>query len=523
MSKKSKKLTACAVLAAASISFFSCGGKNKKDPDAYFKAVLQDKTESITSDFNKVFSSSIIFKTPDQFSTNSEVTVELGKNGKDFVNLITSSLPVSSDSIDVSWFKDIGLSLESSNNKNLHSINALAKLNGVNILSLGLLGDFDAGKIFMQIPEVYNKYVFAENNEIKSFSLFDSVKFPEAKLLKQLIDESASAILKDISGVQKTTETLKVEDSEKTVEAEYDALTLKITEDVAKAMTSSFASYLDSSEAFKKVLDEFAEIGGTEFSASEREDIAEEAVYVLEEFLDYFEDTEITIYPTKDGKLAGLKLAYDNETPFTFITVQNGSNYGISAKATEAGDEIFTFEGTGTYKNGRVTGDFAAKFYDYYKDRLATAFNVSTKDYQIGKLFNDGKEQELSVSFNKNFLSRCMEVDASTAGVLSNFTFLVKDKSNGDKADTTISLANSEKEPYVSVNIKGSTSKSSKISIPKDSEAVDSDDVDATEKILSDLTLDTVVSNLKKAKVPDEYTSMIDDVDLQQLILGSYY
>lgn len=522
MSKKSKKLAACAVLAAASISFFSCGGKNKKDPDAYFKSVLQNKTESITSDFSKVFSSSAVFKTPDQFSANLEVTVELGKNGKDFVNLITSSLPVSSDSIDVSWFKNIGLSFENSKNKNLCSVNAEAKINGIKILSLGLFGDIDAGKIFMQIPEIYSKYVSTESEEISSLSLLDSVKFPEAALLKQLVDESASAILKEISGVQKGTETLKVEDSEKTVEAEYDSLTLKITEDLAKAMVSSFESYLNSSEAFSKVLDELAEICGRgSVSASDKEDIVEDAVYSLEDFLGGLEDTEITIYPTKDGKLAGLKITYEDETPFTFVTVQKGSDYGISAKASDDDEEFFTFEGTGTYKNGRVTGDFAAKFYDYYKDRLSTAFNVSTKDYQLGKIFNDGKEQELAISFNKAFLSHT--IDASTAGILSNFTFLVKDKSNGDKADTTISLANSEKEPYVSVNIKGSASKSSKVSLPKDSETVDADDSEASEKILSELTLDNVVSNLKKAKVPDEYTSMIDDIDLEDMIQGSYY
>lgn len=502
---KTKKIAAVLSVIAATGLFFSCGDKiDKSTPEAYFKSVMSKKVETVSGDMEKELGAYSDLMN-NGLSAKGDISFELGKRGKDLLNLAGASMGISAE--DLAWFKNLKFTVDMSKSKQNFSMNSDIKLNNAHIAFLNFLVDFENPAFFVKIPELYEKFIFGNDsytmNSIQNAFKNQFENIPDMKITKQVIDEATAALLKNISGVERAESVISVS-GEKTVESTYDALKLTLTKENAEAMVSSLKEYLSTSQAFDELLKWAEEQYGRN---QDKESGINEIADNLKELFGQLENAVVTIYPDKKGELAGIELSKD-EDAFKLNTVLNGSDYGLELSFKQDNHEIFNLSGTGIYNNKRVSGNFFGKVYNERTRKLTDAFDVSTKNISFSNIFDYGSEKEVAVTLKTDFLRNIVGLNREESAMVSNFTYLIKGSSSSKDGKGSFSITDSELEPYASVVYDLKINKASAVNIPAETDSVDVNSADFY-GVIGDIKFNTIIENLNTAGVPKQYTDLL--------------
>ena len=347
-------IVAAAVVVACGLGAFLCRDSIKgftdrtfKSPEAYFvdvqKTAIAEHSDELTQTYGKLLNTYYDDEAAEMTGFETEIAVTLGD---DVLSLMESALSQQGMDMDISWLKDIRLSLSANVQDTKMQMLLSAALGKNKLLSADVIMDTDNSKVYAAVPELNKDYLMVDASDMFSAediqaALVESTEMtnkmlkvlPSEEVLNNLIDTYVDIALSSIEDVEKETETVEVgEASQKMV-----VLTAKITEaDLIKIAQNVLEEARDDKD-LKQIMDNLGEFYadyydfeidmGEEFQAAV--DSALEEMESLEAETDKSNYIELKTYVDMQSNLRGYELSvYEEGEPvmdtLSWLTAVNG-------------------------------------------------------------------------------------------------------------------------------------------------------------------------------------------------------
>lgn len=520
-----------AALIAAGLIFVSCGEK-AKTPDEQFKSVIRtsvmDSTNKLAKGMDETFSQ-IDFS---NLGGDAAITISVDDTT---AGIIKGLLQNEIGDVKIDWLKSLNLSAKSTMKEQQTQLAVGVGLNGVNIFTIDCIEDIQDSKIYLRLPEVLKDY-FQIDTRGAGFSLKDAagLYFSKLKMLKSapskqvwtaFVDELLTAALSGVSGVERTTETLKAGiDSSKEVSADYTALSFVITPEYAELASENVQKTISESKNLRTILDWAIPILNSylraDLSVSEVIDAFADAADDFFDDLSEIEDTSVIVYADSKSKMKGVKVV-NPEGYVQSIFTQKGNNFGYDFRAVDSDfdEEIVSVCGFGSCSGNKLTGDFKVS------EEMDELFSFSLDKISLDELnqlkangavtFRPGKDLQKDIQRELRYSG----LDRNIIGLFENCAITLKmQQKSRTSGSFELALGDGSDKSYISLKVDSTTRKGDNISIPKEAVDVLTLDGDTAEKYIRSIKTDEIVANLKKAKVDDEYVDKISQLNGEEIM-----
>ncbi|WP_407426027.1 hypothetical protein [Treponema sp.] len=524
-------LTMAAVLASA-LLLISCGEK-EKTPDEQFKAVVKSSVMESTNKFAGGFRDTFKQVNLSSFGSDGKFSIELDEKTSSLIRgIITEVIP----GVDLGWLNSVQLTSSSTLKDDKAGVNLGIGVNSVNILTIECIEDLANAKIYLSMPELLKKYFVIDSKD--NYSLKETFKLymAELKLLKTapsekvftgFVEELLTALLADVSGVERSVQTLSAGlSSGKDVSADYTVLKFALTEEWCEKTGANLKKAVLASENLKAILDWALQFGeGLLYEDISSEEIAAEFADSLEELFDdlsYEDNVVVSVYADSKSHLKGSKLVVDRDSIESKF-VQKGSSFGYSLAAVERKNELFSLNGFGSYSGGKMTGDFTV-----YADE-ENLFSFSTKNFDLEGMQNLKANGSVSFTLTREMqreLKRELRytLDENALALIDNLTFILNMQQKDRKSAKTELVIGNGDSPYLRLKGDFKVNGGSKLTVPQEAIDIETLDEDKIMETVREIKMDTVAANLKKAKVADEYVEAVSQLNGEAIanIVESY-
>ena len=527
------------LLVSAAFAVLVCTACGKKPleltPEEQFKAVIttqvMDTTNSLAAAVSEGYNS-IDFA---HYGADMALSLTLSDKAAPFVHTL---LATTFSNLQLDWLQSVQLTVTSSVQDGVLKAVFGVGANEVTLFTLDCIEDTEKAVIYLRLPEILHQYITLSADDLdyslqelfsyykKQLALWKSV--PNKAVFTGVVQEVLTALLSPISEVERTTAPLTAGlDERRTVTADYTALTVQLTPDVTERMSAAVATALIESKNLRTLVEwgiqlasELqAEAGYSELSADELiavlADAAEEAIAALS---DYDEAPSLTVYADARNRLSGYKVSLPaSDSTLLYAMPQKGSSFGYTLSLIEGADDAsaatsdtrYALKGYGTYRFGKLTGDFTA----YNADEALCSF--STKKLDIRGLqelrFNGAVSVPLTEELQeliKDEFSDLLE-DARALSLLDSLsvTFTMAQK-NRSAAQLNVVLRGGH-VAFLTLSASSKASTGSAITLPTETVPLMARSDEETVALLRAVGLATVLDNLRKAKAPDSYVDAL--------------
>lgn len=458
--------------------------------EAYFRYVQSNAIEEMSENFVENYYSakdSKEFKaTVDMGVTVDESISDLIPEGsKEILDLIndlefTTTLNSKGDKIDA----DLALGL---NNKN--------------VLSLETIVDSGSNSVYLTVPEILDKYLMTKldiEDEAISFDIMNQVfeAMPENDDMKNLINDYSNIIFDRVDEVDMDSKTLKIEG----IEQDCTTLSFEITEELAVEMVKAVLEKAKDDKTVEEMVKNLQKTVGIEDAYDDFSDAIYEA---LEELEDYDPEdvtyAEITEYVNSAHEIIGFEIEIDGQSA-SYATIADGTDI---ATEINFADQLLLV-GKGSIKDGLLNHKLALEM----SGKKLAQIKISNCDTNLAKKGLFAGNIKISLSEDGiNLLSEESIEFASTMKLLNPSIEIDVKRPNENKCDIKFNILTTGDTVLLgfdaSVQI---SSKADSIVVPND--AVDIEDDDAMQELVTSLDLNKILENLKDAGVPDEIFEM---------------
>jgi hypothetical protein len=494
--------------------------KQFTSPTEYYQYVEEKSVSELAKNTSQIYDSVLIDNM--DFSNKSvegTVSLELGSAAKSYLNMAKAV------GIDVTWLESFGLSVKSSANDNKGSLDAQATLNGTDVLSYNMVMDYDNSSLYMQIPEIAEKYIgidfsdwldeydmeeLGEILQLQETSKAVADALPSQDEAQKLIEKYLLVAVNSVGNVSKRSTTVSAQGvSQKCTELKYSLGEKELTE-LVKNVLKEVKKDSDLEDIIKNAV----EASGTGVDA---DDLYREFVYGIEDMLDDFDyddydddlKIDISIYVNGKGEIIGRTLSFDEGygdvyTVSTLLTA-DGTNVGYELNFA-SGDAGVSLVGNGTYKGGSISGDFNVVYKDDYYDYEYEILDVNVNSLDVKQL----KKGYLNGSFEFTVGDDISKIDSSLS-VSKDFKLSLTSAMSAGSLDYQLGLEYSGDE-LGTLRVTSKTGKASSVKVPDSKNTITVSNYYELMDWLETVSLSPFIKNLKSAGVPQDWLDDLEDI-----------
>lgn len=473
--------------------------------------------------------------------SESDVTFELKADFSDkFYSLVGGKL---SDELgtDLSWLKNADVVFNLSPDSDKLGLSVTASINGKSALSGSVIADIENKKVYVNVPELFNKYLAVDLNSLLYgtnngsygdygmgseysdvlgyLSLFKdhdlSKILPGEEELNRIIDRYIGIICDDLDDAEKKSGKL----SAGGITEKCTVLTTEISEATVLKMAKDVVKEAKDDDDIRNIIrrvvesDEFSEIAEKAFGLSAGDIPDGSEINLLwknllknayEELCDVEDpDTEpiVTIvdYVNKSHEIIGRRIIVDDEE-FYYGCAKKGSKFGFEAGLLGKAK----VEGSGTYDGDVYTGEFSLEVGDdeLLEFRLK---NFNMESLRSGKLDGTVEIPVMPVADLFGIFGRSERDALELLDPWVSVTFKTEENRSEAGIDITV-----KGESLVKLSLSAGTSKSTPVKLPDDYIVVDGN-TGLEDLPAGTLDYEKFFKNLKDCGIPTELVDELED------------
>ena len=483
-------------------------------PEKYYQFVEEKTVKELSDHAGEWYDSYVL--DPLNFynkSVEGELTVELGKDGQEFIGLLGLA------GVDVSWLKSMTIGADTAIKDDTVAAGVSFSLNGSDIISGNMKMDMEKGMAYFQIPELNKAYLGVDMAEA-GYGRYDSdllAEFQESnkKLLQACPDQAQVEKLTKrymmlalgcVDDVSKSKETLKVEG----VEQKCTVLKVTIDSDTMQDMAQVVLEEMRDDKDIKSLMKNMLLAGGEAIDEDvDIDDVYEEFQDTIDDLLDELEylsymDEEIVmkVYVDGKGEIKGRSIDFGYVTVSSLMP-ERGNKFGYELSGNSNGITV-KLTGSGKISNDKISGDFQIKY------NGASLVDITTRKLDI----EDLKSGRMNGRIEVRAASKIGSVIGSVPGlsIIEDMQINMDFKSSKDSYSCKVGVIYDEQD-VGSVEVSAKTADGSKASIPSSKNVLMIEDEDDIEEWLDGVKFDGLVDSLKKADIPSRITDVLEDIE----------
>ena len=483
-------------------------------PEKYYQHVEKQSISDLSANAAEAYDTWVLAnKDVDNMTSDGGLEIKLGSAGRDLLmGAVGPTLQELNPEEDLAWLQSLGIEGGRVTQGDLTSMQLRLTLNGTKLITLDLAADTANDKAYLSIPELKAEYVEMPLSQLTSMGggsgimqyvgmvgallsadnkqAADSLRsLPDKATVAKLIDKYLNLILDCAEEVEKDSEDLTVGGITMEVTA------LEVTADgptLAKALENVYTE-MKKDKDIKEIIVNTSKARGEDGNAAYEEFLKE-----LDEKLEDLDRVkqgngfEMTVYTDASGEVVGREVHTEDFT-YSLKFPEQGDKFGLELILGE-GSEGLQLKGKGTKSGDKLTGEL----------------DMESGGSYLGILALDGLDKE---KMKKGVFTGAIEIrpsdamldtgSATASSLLRNLVLRIEMDTARNKGSVSFNVI-SDGKLLLSLGSKAESKSGGKVSAVKGVEM---------EEWSADLStsdfLNTLVDSLKKAGVPEAYTSMI--------------
>lgn len=504
-------------------------------PEDYYHYVEKKTVEEFSADTGEAYGRYILDNLDfyDR-SVSTKLNMTIGEGGQDLIGLAGLA------GVDLSWLESVSITMDSSVKKGASAMSLGAVINGVNVLTGNLIYESDSEAVYLQIPELNEKYMgveipsYAFDDLEESWEVFEALErvCPDQKEMEQMLNRYLMTAVECMDDVSKEKDVLEVQD----VEQKCTVLTVTADVNTFRDMTMEILKQMredkDIERIIKAAMEEETIIDELYLDDMSPEEAYEEFLDWVDEGLEYMEDLgemevyddevlEMKVYVDRKGKIVGRTMEMGDVT-IHMLMPEDGKQFGYELPYDDSYyddpilDESMTLTGTGKRSGDKIEGDFVLEYCDTPLMDIAVQ-ELNLKDMRTGLL---NGSMTLSLTEDAADYMDYTPGAAMIQGVEISMDF--KSDKTSSNCNMGISLRD---QNLVNLEMSYQQEKGYKGADPGKN-VVMVEDMDDLIEWGETLDVSELTSALKEADVPSEITDSLEyfeDIDIESLLRMMYY
>lgn len=468
--------------------------------DEYLEYLFSD-----TADLSSALETALN-KNTNETAAKGSIKLSLGNGLKNFLE----ELDVSEYYEFISWLKSASIDFET-NVKDFGLMNFAANvgINNTNIASMNMTLDTEDGAVYMSIPEISEKTIYAEipdyDYDFSEIMNAATDLVPDADTISDIISRYSDIIIENLSDVEKDDDILKCGK----ISQEATKLTITLDKEDFYNICYDVVKEASKDKKIEKVVEKVAEFTFNANPDNYYDDVdsmMDEYRESIQNALDDIKNTDIdemddidvnlALWTNAQDELIGIAIENDGDELLNYIYVNDGKKFALTFTVNE--QEYVS--GSGTVSGNKLSGDII----------------ISSEYFDICSIELDNFQFDLSQGILSGVamvtLSEDLMDNADMPELIGNCAFKLEFESNAKKSskDTvSLTLFYNDKD-VATLSISAEETKYKKITVPQNSlNFSNEDDISA---YVGSLSLNKIISNLKKAGMIDELVSAVQQV-----------
>lgn len=512
---------------------------------SYQNEVAESRTAgegSVVDLFGTVYDNIIETAKKPAGSTQAGVSLEIGE---DYIKLLETAIEAETgESVDLSWFNNVGLELKSATVGNDSGLDIAVKLNGTAVVTLRVYMDMDDGMLHVGIPELNNQFLCFDIGELAEVDFTQYMELveknsgainrllnnlPEGEDLEDLLQDYIAVAAGAMKNVNKSKKTLTVNG----ISQNFTVLTVKISEATGRDILVAILEEAAEDEDLEELLDVFLnfakEVAGSELNMSgmggmlnaksllqnldlaahqlKQEQVSNETLAILTNYVD------------SSGRIRARALADAEGNEFVrYAKVADGDKWAYELVVRDA----LTIRGSGTEKDDKISGTLTLEAVSTGYTEGPDGWTTEQKTIQVAtiglsnvdkeKLFEEG---ELVGTFTfapgKDLLDQVLNSANDTPAAVSGMAGIissVKLELTLTERGSTLRLKTGDKLVF---GLGTTLTNGAAYTPAKPESSVSADSETAVMNWMKNLNPAKIFENLKTAKVPEALTKWLEE------------
>lgn len=510
--------------------------KTFSSPDEYYRYVEMQAAEEMTGHMANIYSNLLERSSYTDRSLSLDITAEMSKDGQRMAESLLG--------YDLEWLQNVSAGLDFNSKDKLLQLSFETALGGQNIVSGDFMADLEKGQYFLKIPELSDKYISIDYEELTGYNTAGMWGFfeqdyaaaaPDKELAEKLLTSYMITALECIKNVEMESDELYAGDLARTCTKLTVTLDEDTLQDVVKAVCKravedeelkkliismaeaqiayvkrQFQSIYENYYAEMGVYDDFDDFWDERMGDVKAEYLYDEFQESLEAALDEIDELsmdgklKMNIWVDNKGNIVGRELGistdYDKITVF-YKMVKEGRRF-----AYEAGydDDYGKAEltGEGTASGDTLTGEFVLAADG--KELLI----ISTKGLDTESLKDGFLNGSLTFSMGDDALSAFK--DEYGLSLRTEYALRLDSSMKKDEENMVLTLLKDEAE-LVSFDITAKAGKGSKVTVPSGKQVKEIADEEALADWMLNADWDSLLKNLDKAGLDSELYDYLEE------------
>ncbi len=504
-------------------------------PEDYYHYVEKKTVEDISADAGEVYGRYFLdnLNVYDK-SVSTKMNVTIGEGGQDLIGLAGLA------GVDLSWLESVSITMDSSMKKETIFMGLGAAINGVDILTGNIVYEVDGEAVYLQIPELNEKfmgmempgYALRDMEDIwEMYEAFERV-CPDQKEVEQMINRYMLTVVECMDDVAKEKGVLEAAD----VEQKCTVLTVTADANTFKDMTMEILKQMREDEDIEKIIKAAMEeeiiIEGLYLDDMSPEEAYEEFLDWIDDGLEFMEDygelevyddevLEMKVYVDRKGKIVGRTMEMGDVT-IHMLMPEDGKQFGYELSYEDSYfddpilDETMALTGSGKRSGDKIDGDFVLEYCDTPMMEIGVQ-ELNLKDMRIGLL---------NGSMTLGLTEDAADYMDYTPGAAMIQGMEISMDWQSDKSSSNCNMGISLRDQnLVNMEISYKQEKGYKGANPGKN-VVMVDDMDDLMEWGESLDIGGLTSALKEADVPSEFTDSLEyfeDMDIDSLLRMMYF
>lgn len=493
--------------------------------DSYLEYVgmetVKAKSTSLVKNYGKILTA--LKSSKDGINTASTMELEISDK---LISMIENNIPdLKNLGIELDWLKKVSLDFNTNSKGTIGQYTSAIKVDGKKLADIDVIVDFEKGELLLGIPSLTEGYIKGDlkfSSDMSEMMNMYTTEFvdalPTEEQLNGLIDTYAQVVFDNLTKVESSSKTLKVNG----VEEKLTALNIKIDADVIMdVLVGVLETAKDDAQletVLKNLLGYVASNGGMDEDIDE---LYEELMDEIDDALEEADDVDlsdylggqafyIVAYVNSSHEMVGAELKVSGMKVARILTVQDGADFAFEFSVMNG----MEFSGKGTDKNGKLNGKFE------FSAEGQHILDFTVIDYEDDNEYLNGK---FRIGFSEALMEELadeLDIPSELSSVVSlaSLQFEVGFETSESVSKVSFGILSGD-ETFIGIKFSGKEGKYTEIKKPADNKVYDSNESD---EWATTIDLEKLLNSLKDAGIIsqdliDSYNAMTQ-IQMQQSV-----
>ncbi|MBP5159887.1 MAG: hypothetical protein ILP10_06255, partial [Lachnospiraceae bacterium] len=480
----------------------------------YYSYIERQKLEERLAESGEQYDKNLAEAVITDRRVKQSIDVTVGSRGKNFLELAGGA------GIDLGWIKNVGIESVLNTKGGKLSLNMGVKLNNEALLSTDILMDRDNKELYLCIPEMSSRYLKSDYKTTTNtpglpaeledpMALLQSLAgaMPSSEVLKSITLRYFDLVIANIPEMEKKDASIDVAG----VPVDCNEYSIELDNAQIKTIAKELLKELRNDKEIEKIVNDFSAVledagkGAYDKFVAQVESAESKVDTITVERIDF------KAYLNRKGEVFGRSFAVKDNGKRAFfecLTYDDNGEKNFSFKA-EAENRKLLISGKGKETQGKLSGTYDLSV-DSKKYAVITVDGFDKEAAKRGTFsgkFNIKPGEDLDLSkIAKDMLPK--NVDPSVSVLFASLDPELDVEILADRNTQTMKAVLLESGGEVLVlNLNGASSEPEEISVPTD--AVSFEDKDGLKQYFSELRIDSVVSSLERAGLPEKLVEQL--------------